>query len=141
MKVRRRLTGVLCGFLDAFTSRYSDYDGYWIFGLLVRERAQVSFDLLHRSSDMQETPVFVASARIAQSTFVSLLDKYGIPAEFVSEASFEMSKLDPAIIGAVNGLTCTGHRYLLRASATSDLGKHYTAHTHFHCATRSIGGA
>jgi hypothetical protein len=129
MKVRRRLTGVLCGFLDAFASRYSDYDGYWIFGLLVRERAQVSFDLLRGSSDMQEPPVFPAAARIAKSRFACLLEKYCIPAEFVSEASVHISKLEPATIGAVNGRICTGNRYLLRASATSDLGKHYTAHT------------
>ncbi|HWY78072.1 MAG TPA: hypothetical protein VN281_20825 [Verrucomicrobiae bacterium] len=30
--------------------------------------------------------------------------------------------------GPVNGRTCAGHRYLLVANATSDLGKHYTAH-------------
>jgi hypothetical protein len=47
MKIRRRLTGMLFGFLDAFSSRHSDYDGYWIFGLLVRECAHVSFDLLN----------------------------------------------------------------------------------------------
>jgi hypothetical protein len=128
MKVRRRLTGVLCGFLDAFVSRYSDYDGYWIFGLLVRERAEVSFELLRGSSDMPGSPVFSAAVRIAKSRFASLLEKYCIPPEFVSEASVAVSRLEPATRGPVNGRTCTGHHYLLVANAASDLGKHYTAH-------------
>jgi hypothetical protein len=149
MKVRRRLTGVLCSFLDAFVSRNSDHDGYWIFGLLVRERADVSFDLLRGSSDMQEPSVFPSAAHLAKARFTSILEKYGIPAEFVSEANVTMLRLEPAVNGLVNGHACTGHRYLLRANATSDLGKHYTAHNHIfiaphdpsleHRSTRRIG--
>jgi len=30
MKIRRQLTGVLCGFFDGYASRHSDYDGFWI---------------------------------------------------------------------------------------------------------------
>src|SRR5947208_2892699 len=118
MKVRRRITGVLCGFLDTFVSRYSDYDGYWIFGLLVHECPEVSFDLLRGSSGMQGPPVFAAAASIARSRFASLLGKHCIPAEFVSEARVVISKRD-AMSGPVNGRYCTGHRYLLRADATS----------------------
>jgi hypothetical protein len=149
MKVRRRLTGVLCSFLDAFVSRNSDHDGYWIFGLIVRARTEFSFDLLRGSSDMQEPSVFSSAARIAQSRFTSVLEKYGIPAEFVSEANVTLLQLEPAVNGSVNGHACTGHRYLLRANATSDLGKRYTAHKRIfiaphdpsleHRSTRRIG--
>lgn len=127
MKIRRRLTGVLCGFIDAFVSRYSDYDGYWIFGLLAREGDQISFDFLHTSVNAKESPIISAAASIAKTRFHKLLQKFGIPAEFVSEGKFIMSKQDPAR-GLVNGHASDGHLYLLQAEVTSDLGKKYTAH-------------
>jgi hypothetical protein len=127
MKVRRRLTGVLCGFLDAFVSRDSDYDGYWIFGLLVRDADVFSFDLLRASSNIDGSPVFAAAAQIAHSKFAKLLEKSRIPAEFVSEGKVVISKLELATLGLVNGRASNGHLYSLRAEATSDLGKQYTA--------------
>jgi hypothetical protein len=45
MPGRRSITGVLCGFLGTYTSRYSDFDGYWIFGFLVAQVVDVKFDL------------------------------------------------------------------------------------------------
>jgi len=126
-KIRRKLTGVLCGFLDAFVSRDSDYDGYWIFGLLVREGDEFSFDLLHASSKIEGTPVLSAASQIAHSKFVRLLEKSHIPAQFVSEGRLIMSKLEPATRGLVNRRTSNGHLYSLQAEATSDLGKQYTA--------------
>jgi hypothetical protein len=127
MKVRRRLTGVLCDFLDAFVSRDSDYDGYWIFGLLVREADEFSFDLLRASSNIEGPPAFAAAAQIARSKFAKLLEKSHIPAEFVSEGRVIISKLEPAALGLVNGRTSSGHLYSLRAEVRSDLGKRYTA--------------
>jgi hypothetical protein len=126
MKVRRRLTGVLCGFIDAFVSRNSDYDGYWIFGLLVRESNEILFDLLHSNSDREKSPVLSAAAQAARSNFARQLEKSRIPAEFVSEGKVMMSKLEPAR-GAVNGRPSDGHVYSVQAEATSDLGKKYTA--------------
>jgi hypothetical protein len=127
MKVRRRLTGVLCDFLDAFISRDSDYDGYWIFGILVREADEFSFDLLRANSNIEGPPVFAAAAQIARSKFAKLLEKSRIPAEFVSEGRVVISKLEPATLGLVNGRTSNGHLYSLRAEVKSDLGKQYTA--------------
>lgn len=126
-KVRRRLTGVLCGFLDAFVGRDSDYDGYWIFGLLVREGDEVSLDLLAANSKIEGSPVLCVAARIARLKFAKVLQKSRIPVQFVSDARFVMSKLEPATRGLVNGRTSDGHLYSLQAEATSDLGKQYTA--------------
>lgn len=124
-KVRRRLTGVLYSFLDAFVSRNSDYDGYWIFGLLVGEACEVLIELLRTSSN--EGSVYSAAARIAQSKFTNTLKRSGIPVEFVSQARIIMTKLEPATPGLVNGRTSNGHLYSVRAEAMSDLGKQYTA--------------
>jgi hypothetical protein len=127
MKVRRRLTGVLCAFLDAFVSRDSDYDGYWIFGLLVREADEFSFDLLRASSNIEGPPVFATAAHIARSKFARFLEKSRIPAEFVSDGRVVISKREPATRGLVNGRTSNGHQYSFQAEARSDLGKQYTA--------------
>ena len=32
---RRHLKSVLAGFLGTYTSRYSDFQGYWLFGFIV----------------------------------------------------------------------------------------------------------
>jgi hypothetical protein len=127
MKVRRRLTGVLYGFLDTFTSRYSDYDGYWIFGLLVREGDEVSLNLLHTNSNFEESVIISAATGIARAKFNEIRQKFHIPAEFVSEGRVLVSKLEPATLGLVNGRTSKGHLYSVCAEATSDLGKKYTA--------------
>ena len=37
MPRRRTIKGVLDNFLGTYTSRYSDYDGYWLFGMVVGE--------------------------------------------------------------------------------------------------------
>lgn len=43
---RRRLRGVLANFLSGLTSRYSDVDGYWLFGLLARDVDALELDLV-----------------------------------------------------------------------------------------------
>ena len=46
MTSRRVIPGVLHNFLGTFTSRYSDFNGYWIFGFLVEKMDSVRIDLL-----------------------------------------------------------------------------------------------
>ena len=46
MAKRRAIRGVLGNFLGTFTSRYSDYDGYWLFGFLVADLKDLRIDLL-----------------------------------------------------------------------------------------------
>jgi hypothetical protein len=126
MKIRRRLTGVLGSFLDGFASRYSDYDGYWVFGLVARETDDATFELLPEVG-VGASPTVAAASRIARARLVTLLQKAKIPAECVASAKVRMSKLEPAVTGPVNGRLCLGHRFSLTADATSDLGKRYTA--------------
>lgn len=128
MKIRRTLTGVLCSFLDAFASRYSDHEGYWVLGLLAREAAVVtSIDLLKEDQASTGSPALVAASRIARLRFASIREKSRIPLEFVADAKVVLSRLEPSSTGVVHGRVTIGHRYLLRADATSDLGKRYTA--------------
>jgi hypothetical protein len=43
---RRVLNSVLRGFLGSYSSRYSDFDGFWLFGFLVSDLALMEVDLL-----------------------------------------------------------------------------------------------
>jgi hypothetical protein len=43
---RRNLKGVLAGFLGTYTSRYSDYQGFWLFGFIVGLPNPLEIDLL-----------------------------------------------------------------------------------------------
>jgi hypothetical protein len=49
---RRNLIGALHNFLATFTSGYSDYDGYWLFGFLLKDADELRIDLLNPNSDI-----------------------------------------------------------------------------------------
>ncbi len=46
MACRNAIRGALNGFLGTYTSRYSDFGGYWLFGLVANELRQLQIDLL-----------------------------------------------------------------------------------------------
>jgi hypothetical protein len=56
MTSRRVILGVLHNFLGTFTSRYSDFDGYWVFGFLVESMDAVRIDLLADVESANSTP-------------------------------------------------------------------------------------
>lgn len=126
MKIRRALTGVLGNFLDSFTSRYSDFDGYWLFGLLVEEANSVSFDLL-RPEGNRTSPILNSASRTARAKFAELLEKARVPAEFVSSAEVGLTKLMPPRNGMAGGRCRHGYRVVVSAEAVSDLGKRYVS--------------
>jgi hypothetical protein len=125
MKIRRQITGALCGLLDTYGSRYSDYDGYWIFGLLVREADSFSFDLLREESAPALSPVVAEARLLARTKFQEQLQRAHIPAECVSEAKLTIQKIGGSKIGPVSGHLLHGHQVSLVAEAISDLGKKY----------------
>jgi hypothetical protein len=127
MKIRRQITGALCGLIDTYASRYSDYDGYWIFGLLVREADSFSFDLLHEESKSRFSPVVAHAHQLARLKFQEQLERAHIPSACVSEAKIVIQKLGDSKVGPVNGLMMNGHQVSLAAEAVSDLGKKYRA--------------
>lgn len=125
--MRRRITGVLCGLLDTYGSRYSDYDGYWIFGFLVRETDSFSFDLLGGDSTFWLSSVLARAQRLACSKFREQLQRAHIPEECVSKAELTIRKIGDPRVGPVNGHFSRGYQVSLVAEAVSDLGKKYRA--------------
>lgn len=127
MKIRRQITGALCGLLDTYGSRYSDYDGYWMFGLLALEADSLSFDLLREESVAGFSPVVTDACQLARLKFREQLERAHIPAACVSEAKIVIQKVGDSRVGPVDGRMTKGHQVSLVAEAVSDLGKKYRA--------------
>ena len=121
----RGIAGVLHNFLGTYTSRYSDYEGYWIFGLLVNELEELRIDLLSlNESSTEKTPIETAKL-IAAQKFKEQIEKAGGTLACIREAHLDIKKLPGSENGIVNGRVCTGFTARFAARAVSDHGKAY----------------
>jgi hypothetical protein len=125
MTRRRNIQGVLPNFLGTYTSRYSDFDGYWIFGFLVEGIGETSFDLLDASSECAEATEFAFARRLAVRKFAEQLAKAGLPKSWFREARLDISKSAESKSGFVNGRSCSGYDLRFLAHAVTDLGSIY----------------
>jgi len=124
MPSRRTIKGALHNFLATFTSRYSDFGGYWLFGLLIENIEQTRIDLLAAISDGSDTPT-AAVKRLAITKFAEQIEKAGISKSWFREARLEAAKMPGSRIGAVNGHVCCGYEVRFVVRAITDLGKGY----------------
>jgi hypothetical protein len=46
----RAIKCALHNFLGTYSSRYSEYSGYWLFGFLVNDLTRIDFDLFERGA-------------------------------------------------------------------------------------------
>ena len=125
MTSRRAIKGVLQNFLGTFTSRYSDLDGYWLFGSLVLCIDRLVIDLMEPSSAGADTTPVNAARRFATAKFAQQLAKAGIPESRLREAHLEITKSPDSRTGDVNGHLCSGHDVTFVAHAVTDVGKKY----------------
>jgi hypothetical protein len=125
MAHRRRITSVLHNFLGAYTSRYSDYDGYWLFGMVVGHIDALDIDLLHAADTSLGTSPDAVVIRLAAERFAEQVEKAGLSISCVREARLSITKSPVVKNGPVNGHVCAGHDLRFTATAVSDLGKTY----------------
>jgi hypothetical protein len=125
MKGRRHLQGVLCNFLETYTSRYSDYEGWWIFGLLGNDIQQLKIDLLNSQIDNTGNKPLAFAIELAKKKFAEQLDKNRIAIAWIREAHLEIEKLPHQKNGFVNKQSTIGHDFRFAVQATSDCGKIY----------------
>ena len=123
MPTRRVLNGVLCGFLGTYTSRYSDYDGYWLLGFLVGNLEKAEFDLLTSEAGIFRNPIS-AARNLAASKFADQLRKAALELHNLNEARLTIERLpdDRSVPG--QHFRC-GYNLLFRATATADTGRQY----------------
>ena len=79
MATRRAFKGVLRNFLATYTSRYSDYDGYWVFGLIEGHLDGLQIDLRGSTEALQGMPQLSEAVRIARQKFAEQLGKQRFP--------------------------------------------------------------
>jgi hypothetical protein len=126
MAHRRDLAGVLHNFLGTYTSRYSDRDGYWLFGFLAHAGAEWQVDLLAAPEPAATSAVAEAIA-LARTRFAEQLQKAEIPRSWLREAHLRLARGDEAKRGVVNGHWTDGHDFTFSAHATTDHGKSFAA--------------
>jgi hypothetical protein len=125
MTRRRAINGVLHNFLGTYTSRYSDYDGYWLFGMLVGDAGDLKIDLSSRSMGKTDSAPLAAAVQLAAQKFREQMEKTGLSISCVREAQLDITKLPDSGRGAVNGRVCVGHNVRFVARVVSDYGKKY----------------
>jgi hypothetical protein len=125
MPRRRSLRGVLRGFLGSFTSRYSDYEGYWIFGMLVMDLREATIDLLGDADGGAEPGPLSAAFRLARTLFGEQLGKGGLDPSRVREARLDMRRSSTPTRGTVNGRLAEGYEITLAVRVVTDLNGVY----------------
>jgi len=125
MTNRRVIWGVLHNFLGTFTSRYSDFDGYWVFGLLVESMDTVRMDLLGEVAESADSTPSDFTRRLAALKFSEQLARAGVLREWFREAHLDMSKSPEGTRGFVNGRIATGYTVRFQAYAVTDHGRAY----------------
>ena len=112
---------VVHNFLGTYTSRYSDHEGWWVFGLAEAQLADAQLDLL--GSTPQSANPLSAVTQMAQGRFAEQLAKAHIPSSFVREAQLSITRNPELVRGAVNGRWCDGHTFTFTVRVVSDREK------------------
>lgn len=120
MPTRRVLHSVLHDFLGTFTSRYSDYRGYWLFGQLPNDIDQWSIDLLG-DSPSGDTPTDAAH-RLAHRRFAEQMQKSGLGRSVVREAMLRFERDPQPILGRRGEHEAWGSKVTMVVRVVTDVG-------------------
>jgi len=125
MTRRHIIPGVLHNFLGTFTSRNSDFDGYWVFGFLVESMETVRIDLLGEVASSPNPTPMGETRRLAAQRFSEQIAKAGLSREGFREAYLDISKSEESTLGFVNGRSSSGYDVRFQAHVVTDLGRAY----------------
>lgn len=90
MPSTRALRGVVHNALEAYLSRYTSYDGYWLFGFLIEHLDHLEFDLLVPPGP-RGTPAEAAQSRAVQ-VFREQIAKAGLEVGCVRQAALSLRR-------------------------------------------------
>jgi hypothetical protein len=108
----KAIRGALNNFLATYTSRNSDYDGYWLFGLLVKDLVALDFDLLKEiSHPSRPTPLQFAEISAAKK-FRFQMQKAGVNSARVAEARLKITKTSDTLSGFQGHWACTATSFV-----------------------------
>jgi hypothetical protein len=117
------ILGVLDNFLGTYTSRHSDYRGYWLFGFLVNNFDELRMDLLSPVVNQSDDPEQAATA-LAAAKFADQLAKAGLTRSQVRDAWLTIRRIPDLVTRVVSGRPRLGHNVSFAAEATA-AGKQY----------------
>ena len=116
-------------FLATLTSRYSDFDGYWMLGLVVEDLEGTTIDLLGTSDAGTAATPLSAFIRAAREKFQDQLAKHSIPISHVSSGVLEIARQPAQREGSVSGHVRSGYDVAFTVRARSDLHTDYMQKT------------
>ena len=125
MPNRRNIKGVLRNFLGTFTSRYSDFDGYWVYGYLVKDFKELNINLLEPNADNANTSPSAFAIRLAKQKFEEQISKNKLPKSWFREAYLKALKSPESRMGIVNGRSSSGYEMRFLVRAVADSGHNY----------------
>ena len=127
MAIDGRIRHVLSNFLGTYTSRHSDFAGYWLFGFLVAQLDELRVDLL-ASQTAGPDSALSAAIRLAAEEFQDQLRKARVAPLRVRSGWLTLRRSANAVEGVVNGHVCIGYRVHFTAEALTELGRRYEHH-------------
>lgn len=122
MASRKVMQSVLQGFLGTFTSRNTDYQGYWLFGQIENEIQYCKINLLKPASN--DTPQ-AALQGMAVQRFEEQVAKAGLLLAAVFEAELEITMNPETVNGFVGSHATDGHMVGFTARATTNNERRY----------------
>ncbi len=130
-----RLAGALDGFLGTLTSRNTDYQGYWLGGLVESRLDGLEIDLLATPPATEDA--FGAAARIASHRFREQIARAGLDWERIVRARLQVAFEGELTTRRFNGSTFEGHVAKFVASASLDTLRILTRYTRVFVAPHS----
>jgi hypothetical protein len=124
MASRGVLKSVLWSFLGTYTSRYTDYQGYWLFGFLVNDLTTIEVDLLGSGDRSPETPSGMAR-RAAVRKFADQIKKAGLDMSQVREARLTVERLPGEAVAFIKGHDRNGALVRFAVTVTADNGRRF----------------
>ena len=123
MPSSRIMRAVLHNTLGTYLSRYSDHDGYWLFGFLVPQLVDFRIDLLSRSAHADR--IHARAAERAVTAFRDQLAKATFPIDRIRSANLWLRR-DPTLVDLdIDGVPAKGWRLLATAEAETMSGQRF----------------
>jgi hypothetical protein len=130
MATRRIIKAVLSNFLGTLTSRYSDWNGYWLFGFVVNDLDRLDHDLLIPVAGSPDETPLAHLGSLATIKFQEQLSKARLDPIHIRAATLILERLAGRVEVQYNPATskpytASGYRVRFMVSAITDLGKVY----------------
>ncbi|MDR3406547.1 MAG: hypothetical protein P4L99_28945 [Chthoniobacter sp.] len=138
MKNVKAIKGALNNFVATYTSRNADYDGYWLFGLLVEDLTELKFDLLKEAKDLPHPTPSQFAEILAAKQFRHQMQSAGVSVARITEALLEITKSSDATSVMIGDRAYTSHLIHVCAQAKSNHGRLFKAETSVFAAPHSF---